>query len=91
MGTTGAERLESDLTGGEMENSMKNSNIGESNGHYVKSQESNDPQTIYDVDPDPCTGQMNKTHVLTVHVGDDLVSTKGQLQDEEYKWKYTED
>ena len=53
--------------------------------------ESNDPQNIYDVDPDPCTVQMNKTHVLTVHVGDDLVSTKGQLQDEEYKWKYTED
>ena len=74
MGATGAERLESDLTGGEMENSMKNSNIGESNGHYVKSQESNDPQTIYDVDPDPCTGQTNKIHVLTVHVGNDLVS-----------------
>lgn len=91
MGTTGAERLESYLTGGEMENSMKNLNIGESNGHYVKSQESNGPQTIYGVDPDPCTGQMNQTHVLTVHVGDDLVSTKGQLQDEEYKRKYTED
>ena len=91
MGTTGAERLESDLTGREMENSTKNSNIGESNGHYVKSQESNDPQTIYDVDPDPCTGQTNKIHVLTVHVGNDLVSAKGQLQDEEYKRKYTED
>ena len=37
MGATGAERLESDLTGGEMENSMKNLNIGDSNGHYVKS------------------------------------------------------
>ena len=53
--------------------------------------ESNGPQNIYDVDPDPCTGQMNKTHVLTVHVGNDLVSAKGQLQDEEYKRKYTED
>lgn len=87
MGTTGAERLEPDLTGGEMENSMKNLNIEESNGHYVKSH----PQTIYDVDPDPCTGQTSKTHVLTVHVGGDLVSTKGQLQDKEYKRKYTED
>lgn len=56
---------------GRWKNSMKNLNIGESNGHYVKSQESNGPQTIYDIDPDPCTGQMSKTHVLTAHVGDD--------------------
>ena len=88
MGTTGAERLESDLTGGEMENSMKNLNIGESNGHYVKSQESNGPQTIYGVDPDPCTGQTNKTHVLTVCMGNNVVPTEGQPQNEKHKWSH---
>ena len=88
MGTTDAERLESDLTGGEMENSMKNLNIGESNGQYVKSQESNGPQTNYDVDPDPCTGQMSKTHVLTVCMGNNVVPTEGQPQNEKHKWSH---
>lgn len=55
--------------------------IGKSHGHDVKSQESSGPQ-----DPDSCTGQTSETHVLTVCVGDDMVSTEG-----EHKGKYTEE
>lgn len=91
MGTTGAERLEPGLTGAETENSMENLDIGQSNGHDVKSQDSYGPQTIYDIDLDACTGQTSKTHVLTVCVGNDMVSTEGQSQDEEYKGEYREE
>ena len=50
--------------------------------------ESNGPQNIYDVDPDPCTGQMNKTHVLTVCMGTNVVPTEGQPQNEKHKWSH---
>lgn len=91
MGTTGAERLESRLVRGETENRMENVYVRESNGYDVKPQDSNGPQTIYVVDLDVCTGQASKTHVLAVCVWDDMVSAKGQSQDEEYKRENSEE
>lgn len=90
MGATGAERLEPGLMGGEMENGTENLDIGQRNGHDVKPQDCYGPQTIYNIDSDTCTGQTRKTHMLTVCVGDDMMFTKGQSQDEEYKGEYNE-
>lgn len=70
---------------------LQNNHVRESNSYDVKSQDSNGLQTTYDVDPDVCTGQASKTHVLTVCVWDDVVFTEGQSNDEEYKRENSEE
>lgn len=86
--TTGTESLQSGILTGEMEDSLQDQYIGRGNQNHIYNNIRNHHNPIDNIDLNGYTGQSGKTHVLTVCMGNNVVPTEGQPQNEKHKWSH---
>lgn len=92
MGATGAQGFRPGISRGEVEDSLEDVNVENSNKDDVQaSGEQSSCQPIPDIDGDIRTGQTGNAHVLTKCVRDDIDPAVVQALEEKDGWKHDDE
>lgn len=85
MGATGIKGFSSGLPRRKAEDSLEYSHIGDDDQKHINKYHGYENQSKYYVHVYVGTGKSSDSHVLTVSVGDYMVSTEGKPQDEKHQ------